>query len=102
MGKAKRQEFNSVNHCVTKTKTALPLIVLSFSGDVTLRLDGNQNIESHTESMTIGDFYDHHRRLGHFQILLKHAKMVKGNVLPIELAIDLLGVRSVLLPSAIA
>jgi len=52
--------------------------------------------------MTIGDFYDHHRRLGHFQILPKHAKMVKGNVLPIELAIDLLGVRIVLLPSAIA
>ena len=51
-----------------------------------------------TESMTIGDFYDHHRRLGHFQILPKHAKMVKGNVLPI----DLLGVRIVLLPSAIA
>jgi len=48
--------------------------------------------------MTIGDFYDHHRRLGHFQILPKHAKMVKGNVLPI----DLLGVRIVLLPSAIA
>ncbi len=61
MGKAKRQEFNSVNHCVTKTKTT-------------------------------------HRRLGHFQILPKHAKMVKGNVLPI----DLLGVRIVLLPSAIA
>lgn len=74
----------------------LPMLQFSdapfFRSDVSLRLDGNQNIESGSESMTIGEFYDHHRRLGFFQVLPKHAKGLKGNVLPIEIAIDCLAV----------
>jgi hypothetical protein len=68
------------------------LNLLFFKADVDLRLDGNQNIESGTAGMAIGEFYNHHRHLGYFQNLPKHAKAFKGNVLPIELAIDLLGV----------
>lgn len=90
-----------MSNCLNQlTPSSKKLILLACSADVVLRLDGNQNIDPGTETLTIGQFYDHHRRLGHFLTLPKHAKPLKGSVLPIELAIDLLSVSSsVLKPS---
>lgn len=62
--------------------------------DVEVRLDGNQNIESGTDGLTIGQFYEQHRHLGHFQTLPKYAKGLKGSVLPLEILIDLLSVSA--------
>jgi hypothetical protein len=44
---------------------------------ISLRLDGNQNIEAGSEGMKIGDFklYDHHRRSGFFQSYLSMQKV---------------------------
>ncbi|KAJ7199363.1 kinase-like domain-containing protein [Mycena pura] len=70
-------------------KNPLPL----QQANVELRFHGNQTVLPNTEHMAVLDFYQEHMSSGtheaYFGNLPKHAKIMKGKVLAIELWIDL-------------